>query len=86
MCFLQQKLPQEVVPDLIPRGGPITLDVGNNKKVMSSHSISRSDERIHINSWARVLEILPSLRIWDNGMFILYEGTDGLFMLIDPMP
>ena len=86
MCFLQQKLPREVVPELMPRRGPITLAVGNNKKVMSRYSISRADGRIHINSWAQVMEVLPSLKIGDNVMFMLYESTKGLFLFMDTMP
>ena len=86
MCFLQQKLPREFVPKLMPHRGPITLAVGNNKKVMSRYSISRADGRIHINSWAQVMEVLPSFKIGDNVMFMLYEGTKGLFLFIDAMP
>ena len=84
--FLQQKLPREVVPELIPHRGKITLALGYNQKVMSRYSINRQDGRIHINNWGEILAIRPSWKIGDNVMFMLYKGNNGLFLFIEAMP
>ena len=83
--FLQQTLLCEVVPELIPHRGEITLALGYNQNVMSMYSINRQDGRIHINIWGKILAIRPSWKIGDNVMFMLQEGVHGLFLFIEAM-
>ena len=83
---MQQKLPREVVPDLMPCRGPITLAIDTNKKVMSRYAINRKDGRIHINKWGKIMAIHPSWQVGDNVMFMLYEGINGIFLFIEGMP
>ena len=85
-CFLQKKLPREVVPYLMPRHGPITLAIGTNQKVMSRYAINRKYGCIHIYKWGKIIAIRPSWQVGDNIMFMLYKGINGIFLFIQGMP
>ena len=80
---LQQVLPPLVVPELIPSAGPITLAIGHNKRVMSSYNLSPRNGTIQIYKLDAVMVIRPQLKIGDNILLMLYEGTEGLFLFIE---
>ena len=78
-------LSPSVVPELMPRHGPITLAIGHNKKFMARYIISPRIGSIHITKWEAVMEMRPHLKMGANAMLMLYEGTEGLFLFIDDM-
>lgn len=83
---LHQKLPCLVVRQKMPHHGQNTLALGQNKKVMSTYSVSRIDQRILTKGWRQIMTIRPFLEIGDKVMFMLYHGTKGTFMFIDDIP
>ena len=83
LLVLQQVLPPSVVPELIPSAGPITLAIGQNKRVMSSYNLSPRNGTIINHKWNAVMEIRPQLKMGDNILLFLYEGTEGLFLFIE---
>ena len=79
---MQQVLPPSVVPELIPSTGPITLAIGQNNKVMSTYILGPRNGSIIIHKWYLVMEIRPQLKMGDNILLYLYEGTEGPFLFI----
>ena len=82
LLVFQQELPPLVVPELIPSAGPITLAIGQNKRVMSSYNISPINGTIFIHKWNAVMEIRPHLKTGDNVLLFMYEGIAGIFLFI----
>jgi hypothetical protein len=82
LLVLQQVLPPSVIPELIPSAGPITLAIGQNKRVMSSYNISPRNGTIFIHKWNVVMEIRPHMKMGDTAFLFMYEGIAGIFLFI----
>ena len=81
-----QKLPIAAVPESISRRGRITLVPANNAKVIARYCICHKNGTIQINKFSLLVAMHPYWKIRDTVLLLLYQGTGGLFLLIDEMP
>lgn len=85
-CSLQQKIIARVVPEDMSSSGDITLVCHPNTVVKSSYTISYDDGRLCVNGWKEFISKIPSLKIEDKVLFLLYIGNSGTFLFVSYVP
>lgn len=83
LFVFQQKLPHHLLTKGMPYRGLLTLVLGLHLKLVSTYCIFPKSRRITINGWAYIMILCPNFKIGDIFMFMLYQGTLGLFLFID---
>ena len=85
-CSLQQKIIACVVPEDMSSSGDITLVCHPNTMVKSLYTILHDDGRLCVNGWKEFISKIPTLKIEDKVLFLLYIGNLGTFHFVSYVP
>ena len=84
--FIQQKLPSRYIPDNMEKNVPITIVCHPKTEVTSTYSISELDGRLCVSGWKEFMAKEKHLKKGDKMLFLLYLGTEGLYLFASHVP
>jgi hypothetical protein len=83
---IQQKIPSRLIPEQMEKTGTITIVCHPRTEVTSTYSISELDGRLCVSGWKEFMAKENHLKKGDKMLFLLYLGTEGLYLFASHVP
>jgi hypothetical protein len=83
---MQQKISSRLIPETMEKSGTITICCHPKTEVTSTYTISELDGRMCVSGWKEFMTKENHLKIGDKMLFLLYLGTEGLYLFATHVP